>query len=63
MLDDVDRSYERLASAIGALPEEKVTDPGALPWLEGEALADIDLFSHVHDEHEPSIRAWLTERA
>lgn len=63
VLDDVDRSYERLASAIAALREDAVTSTDALPWLEGESLAEIDLFSHLHDEHMPSIRAWLATRA
>jgi len=63
VLDDVDRSYERYASAIAALPDDLVTRPDAFPWLEGEALADVELFGHLHDEHEPSMRAWLTERA
>lgn len=63
VLDDTDRSYERLANAIAALPDDLVTRPDAFPWLDGEALADIELFGHVHDEHEPSIRAWLDGRA
>ena len=61
VLDAVDRSYERLAAAVAALPDDLVSRPGAFPWLEGEALADADLFDHVHEEHEPSIRAWLDE--
>lgn len=63
VLDDVDRSYERLANAVAALPEDLVARPGAMPGLEGEALADADFFGHVHDEHEPSIRAWLDRGA
>jgi hypothetical protein len=63
VLDDIDRSYERLGTAIAALREETVTDPDAFPWLGGQALADRDLFGHVHDEHEPSIRAWLDKGA
>ena len=59
VLDDIDRSYERLATAIAALHEDLVTRTDALPWLDGEALADVDLFGHLHDEHLPSIRAWL----
>jgi hypothetical protein len=59
VLDDVDRSYQRLAAAIAALPEDLVTRRGALPWLEGESLAEQDLFGHLHDEHMPSIREWL----
>jgi hypothetical protein len=63
VLDDIDRSYERLANAIAALPEETVTDPDAFPWLGGRSLADRELFGHLHDEHEPSIRAWLDKGA
>lgn len=59
VLDDVDRSYERLADAVAALPEDLVARPGAMPGLEDQALADADFFGHVHEEHEPSIRAWL----
>ena len=63
VLDDVDRSYDRYASAVAALPEEAVTRPGAFPWLGGEALADAELFGHLHREHEPSLRAWLDGHA
>lgn len=63
VMADVDRSYERLEKAVTALEEELVARPGAMPGLEEEALADADFFGHVHDEHEPSIRAWLAERA
>jgi hypothetical protein len=63
VLDDVDRSYDRLAKSIAAIPEEVLTRPGALDWLGDQSLADLDPFSHVHDEHEPSIRAWLATGA
>ncbi len=63
LLADVDASYGRLAAAIAAQPAEKLTDPGAYPWLGGETLAEQDLFSHLHDEHEPSIREWLDRGA
>ena len=59
VLDDVDRSYEQLASAVAALPDDLVTRPDAFPWLDGEALVDVELFGHLHDEHEPALRAWL----
>ena len=62
MLEDVDRSYERLAAVLAALPEDLVTSRDALPWMEGESLAETDLFGHLHDEHMPSIRAWLAPR-
>ena len=62
VLDDVDRSYERLANAIAALPEDLVTSRDAFSWMEGESLTETKLFGHLHDEHMPSIRAWLTTR-
>lgn len=63
VLDEADRSYGRLANAIAGLQPEQLTRPDAFPWLEGEALADRKLFGHIHDEHEPDIRAWLARDA
>jgi hypothetical protein len=62
VLDDVDRAYGRLAEAVAALPEQLVSAPDAFSWLGGEALAETDLFDHLHTEHMPSIRAWLDGR-
>ena len=62
VLEDVDRSYERLAAVLAALPEDLVTSRDALPWMESESLAETDLFGHLHDEHMPSIRTWLATR-
>jgi hypothetical protein len=59
VLDATDRSYDRLAQAVAALPEELLTRPDAFTWLGGESLADTNLFGHLHDEHMPSVRAWL----
>lgn len=53
-----DRSYDRLAAAIDAVPEAMLTDPEAFPWLEGP-LVDADFTGHLHDEHVPAVRAWL----
>ena len=53
-----DRSYDRLAAAIDAVPRDKLTDPTAFPWLEG-TLVDADFTSHLHEEHVPAVRAWL----
>ena len=63
VLDDVDQSYVRLAKAIDSLPVEMVVEPDVFPWLEGESVAQVELFGHLHDEHEPSIREWLATRA
>lgn len=62
VLADVDRSYERLAALIEAMPEDDLTTPGRFAWLDGQALVDADFFGHLHEEHEPSIRAWLASR-
>jgi hypothetical protein len=62
VLDDVDQSYVRLAKAIDSLPMEMVVEPDVFPWLEGASIAQVDLFGHLHDEHEPSIREWLAAR-
>ncbi len=62
VLADADQSYARLAAGIATLSEEAVTTPGHFPWMDGEALAGGDLFGHLHEEHEPAVRAWLGGR-
>ena len=62
VLADADRSYARLAAAVQALPEEDVTTPGSFNWLEGATLTDVELFGHLHEEHEPDVRAWLASQ-
>lgn len=59
VLADYDASFGRLAVAIAALPDEDIATPGRFDWMEGRALADAQFFEHLHEEHEPSIRAWL----
>lgn len=59
VLADADAQFERLSAAVAALPEGDATTPGRFVWLEGRALVDGDFFGHLHEEHEPSIRAWL----
>ena len=59
VLDAADRSYERLGAALASIPAETLTDPAGIPWLDGVAAIDVDWLSHLHEEHDPSIRAWL----
>jgi len=61
VLADYDRSFERLAAALEALPESVAHDPNGLPWMGGEAAVDADFTEHLHEEHMPAIRAWLDE--
>lgn len=62
VLADADASYARLAAAIAALPAEDVAAPGRFAWMEGRALTSCELFGHLHEEHEPDVRAWLGRR-
>jgi non-ribosomal peptide synthetase component F len=49
-------------SALAALPEEDLMEPGRFPWLGAEALGPAVVggtYLHYHEDHEPDIRAWL----
>jgi hypothetical protein len=59
VLEAADTSYQRLASAISGLSEEDVATPGRFPWIGEQALAEVELFGHLREEHEPDIHAWL----
>jgi Mycothiol maleylpyruvate isomerase N-terminal domain len=61
LVKDYDASYDRLVRVVESIPEAKVTDPAAIPWA-GEALVDVDFANHLHEEHVPSVRAWLEGR-
>jgi len=63
VLDDYDISFERLAVALEALPEQIAHDPNGLPWMEGESAIHADFTEHLHGEHVPAIRAWLETRS
>ena len=64
VLARADASYPRLRDAVAALPMEALTDPNFFPWTEGQAfgpsLIDRTAFDHLHDEHEPALREWLS---
>lgn len=62
LVADYDASYDRLVAIIESMPDARLTDPTAIPWLEGP-LVDVDFTGHLHDEHVPSVRAWLDARA
>jgi hypothetical protein len=62
LLAEADASYERLAAALTAIPAATLTDPEGIPWLDGAAAVDVDWLSHLHEEHDASIRAWLDAR-
>jgi len=59
VLRDAEQSYRDLHKAIQGLTDEMVFDPLLFPYFEGRALADVEFFEHLHEEHEPSVREWL----
>jgi hypothetical protein len=59
VLADMDRSHARFAALIGAMPEDELLTPGRFDFMEGKALVEGEFFGHLHEEHEPAIRAWL----
>ncbi len=63
VLDDYDASFERLATAIEALPESVAHDADAFPFTDGVPIVEGDFTDHLHEEHVPGIRAWLDRRA
>jgi hypothetical protein len=62
VLAGMDGWYQRLANLIQSLPEDDLTTSGRYDFMEGRPLVEADFFGHFHEEHEPSIRAWLDRR-
>ena len=61
LVADYYASYDRLIAALESIPEAKLKDPEAMPWV-GEALVNAPFTGHLHDEHVPGVRAWLERR-
>ena len=61
VLAEYSQSFERMRAAVAAIPERNLTDPGRYPWMGGHPVAAVldGTFGHLHEEHEPLIRAWL----
>ncbi len=61
LVADYEGSYDRLIAALEALPEWTLTDPNAIKWADwvGGPLVELAFTGHLHDEHVPSVRAWL----
>lgn len=53
--------FRRMRVAVEAIPEDDLVTPGRFPWLDGAPLSAVldGSFGHLHEEHEPAIRAWL----
>lgn len=64
VLADADVSFERLSTAVQALPADELWDRQRFSWLKGAALGEVivdrSFFGHFPEEHESAVRAWLT---
>jgi hypothetical protein len=63
VLGEYSQSFQRMRDAVTALPERDLSEVGRYPWLQNYALANVitDSFGHLHEEHEPVLRAWLAK--
>ncbi len=65
VLQESREGYARIAAIVEMLPEADLDDPARFPALDGTALGPElvsgDFFGHLHEEHEPAIRAWLAK--
>jgi len=61
VLGEYSQSFQRMRDVVTALSERDLTQVGRYPWLKDYALANVvtDSFGHLHEEHEPVLRAWL----
>jgi len=61
VLGEYQRSFQHMHDAVTALSDRDLFEPGRYTWLDGHSLATVisDSFGHLHEEHEPVLRAWL----
>jgi hypothetical protein len=53
--------FVQMREAVQALSEHDLLTANRFPWLEGWPLVAVitGSFGHLHEDHEPDIRAWL----
>lgn len=61
VLAEADEQFRRMRAAVEAVPEADLQAPGRYPWLGSHPLTAVleGSFAHLHEEHEPALRAWL----
>ena len=64
VLDEASRQFDQMRELVAALPEDALLTPGRYEWMGGAPLAATVLssFGHLHEEHDPTLRAWLAGR-
>jgi hypothetical protein len=65
ILAEAREQFRRMWAAVEAIPEDELVTPGRFPWLGGAPLSAVvaGALDHLHEEHEPAIRAWLAEQS
>jgi len=61
---DADDTWRHLESTFNRIPEDILFDSTRFDWLDGRAIGPYILGNfakHLHEEHEPMIRAWLAQ--
>ena len=56
--------WKQLEDLMQATTEEDLIEPERFSWTKGKALGSMtvdNLANHIHDEHEPGIRAWVAQ--
>jgi hypothetical protein len=63
ILAETREQFDRMKTAVELIPEADFATPGRYAWLPGHPLSAVleGSFEHLHEEHEPLIRAWLSE--
>jgi hypothetical protein len=61
VLAEAREQFRRMRELTAAIPEDALLQPGRFAWLEGWPLGAVvvNSFIHLHEEHEPTLRAWL----
>jgi hypothetical protein len=63
ILAEAREQFQRMRTAVAAIPEADLITPGRYSWLGDDPLSAVlaGSFEHVHEEHEPAIRDWLSK--
>ena len=62
VLDETHHVHQQLLAVIAGLPDAVQIEPDwRLVWLNDQRFPAGEFFDHFHDDHEPDVRAWLSQ--
>jgi hypothetical protein len=60
VLDEMHEVHQQLFTFVEGLPHDvRIERDWRLVWLGNQRFPAGEFFDHLHDDHEPDIRAWL----